>query len=304
MRIIFMGSPAFSVPALESLIKAGHKIVAVYTQPPKEKDRGHHVQKVAVHQKAEELSLDIYTPKTLKIKEEQDIFLKHKADIAVVAAYGLILPKEILEVPRLGCINIHASLLPRWRGAAPIHRAIMAGDQKTGITIMQMDVGLDTGDMFAKGEIPITDKTTTFALHDQLSIMGADLIVKILKDIEMKSITPTPQPDESVTYAHKLKKEEGLLNWSEPAASLDRKVRALNPWPGTWFPHKGVSIKVLEATYIKDVNGIPGTFCHTAEHPWVVNCTEGAIALDKVQRPGGKPLTVFEFLKGYSVDFN
>ena len=155
MRIIFMGSPIFSVSALESLIKAGHEIVAVYTQPPKEKDRGHHVQKVAVHQKAEELDLNVYTPKTLKVKEEQEIFLKHEADIAVVAAYGLILPKEILEAPKLGCINIHASLLPRWRGAAPIHRAIMAGDMETGITIMQMDIGLDTGDMLSKGIVPI-----------------------------------------------------------------------------------------------------------------------------------------------------
>lgn len=304
MRIIFMGSPIFSVSALESLIKAGHEIVAVYTQPPKEKDRGHHVQKVAVHQKAEELDLNVYTPKTLKVKEEQEIFLKHEADIAVVAAYGLILPKEILEAPKLGCINIHASLLPRWRGAAPIHRAIMAGDMETGITIMQMDIGLDTGDMLSKGIVPITDKTTTPALHDQLSTMGADLIVKTLKDIETKSIIPTVQPDNGVTYAHKLKKEEGLLNWAEPAIQLDRKIRALNPWPGTWFDHKGVTIKVHKATCIKDVNGIPGTVYMSTESPWTVYCGSGALALEIIQKPGGKPLAINEFLKGYKVDFN
>ncbi len=303
MRIIFMGSPTFSVSALESLIKAGHEIIAVYTQPPKEKDRGHHIQKVAVHQRAEELNLTVYTPKTLKSEEEQKIFRKHNADIAVVAAYGLILPKEILNAPKLGCINIHASLLPRWRGAAPIQRAIMEGDQETGITIMQMDEGLDTGDMLMWETISITEKTTTSILHDQLSAIGANLIVKTLQRIENKQITPTPQPNKGVTYAHKLKKEEGLLDWSLPAEKLDQKIRALNPWPGTWFEHGGTMIKVHEATPIKEVNGTPGIIYKSKEHPWVIYCGTGALALNKIQKPGGKPLAVSEFLKGYHVDF-
>jgi methionyl-tRNA formyltransferase len=304
MRIIFMGSPIFSVPALESLIKAGHEIISVYTQTPKEKDRGHHIQKVAVHQKAEELNLPVCTPKTLKREEEQKEFCNHNADIAVVAAYGLILPREILKAPKLGCINIHASLLPRWRGAAPIHRAIMEGDQITGITVMQMDEGLDTGDMYLKESIPITNKTTTSMLHDQLSLIGAKLIVKALNEIEMKQIMPIPQPDIGITYAHKLKKEEGLLDWTQSALQIDRKIRALNPWPGTWFDHNGISIKVLEASYIKNKKGEPGTFYQTSEYPWIVSCAEGAIALNKVQKPGGKPLAASDFLKGYKIDFS
>ncbi|MBY0281760.1 MAG: methionyl-tRNA formyltransferase [Alphaproteobacteria bacterium] len=293
-----MGSPEFSVSALSKLIEAGHEIVAVYCQPPRAKDRGHTVQKGAVHLAAEALNLSVYTPKSLKGEEEQAIFKSHNADVAVVAAYGLILPKVILEAPKLGCINIHASLLPRWRGAAPIHRAILEGDKETGITIMQMDEGLDTGDILSMQSLPITQSTTTPTLHDQLSKLGAELIVKTLENLS--TITPTPQPAEGVTYAHKLVKSEGHLDWNLPAVELKRKIAALNPWPGTWFDHKDIPIKVLEASVISQ-KGKPGEFLQTLDHSWVVCCSEGALSLEKVQKPGSKPLSTLEFLRGYPV---
>lgn len=298
MRIIFMGSPEFSVAALTKLVQAGHEIIAVYCQPPKPKDRGHAVQKGAVHLAAEALGLKVYTPKSLRNEEEQILFKSHNADVAVVAAYGLILPKPILEAPRLGCINIHASLLPRWRGAAPIHRAILEGDKETGITIMQMDEGLDTGAMLSMKSLPITEETTTPILHDQLSIMGADLIVSTLANLD--DITPAPQPTEGVTHAHKLVKTEGHLDWTLSATELKRKIAALTPWPGTWFNHNGVSIKVLEASVVS-MSGKPGEFLQTPEHPWVVCCGKDALSLHKVQKPGSKPLATAEFLRGYPV---
>ncbi|MBY0462627.1 MAG: methionyl-tRNA formyltransferase, partial [Alphaproteobacteria bacterium] len=267
MRIIFMGSPLFSVAALTKLIEAGHEVIAVYCQPPRAKDRGHTVQKGAVHLAAEALVLKAYTPKSLKSEEEQALFKSHNADVAVVAAYGLILPKAILEAPKLGCINIHASLLPRWRGAAPIHRAILEGDKETGITIMQMDEGLDTGDILSMQSLPITQATTTPILHDQLSALGADLIVSTLENLS--AISPTPQPTQGVTYAHKLVKSEGYLDWNLPAVELKRKIAALNPWPGTWFEHKDIPIKVLEASVV-NVTGKPGEFLQTPEHPWII----------------------------------
>lgn len=293
-----MGSPEFSVSALTKLVQAGHEIVAVYCQPPKPKDRGHSVQKGAVHNAAEALGFSVYTPKTLRTEEEQAIFKNHNADVAVVAAYGLILPKAILEAPKLGCINIHASLLPRWRGAAPIHRAILEADKETGITIMQMDEGLDTGDILCMQSLPITQATTTPILHDQLSAIGANLIVNALKNLS--TITPTPQPPEGVTYAHKLVKSEGNLDWNLSAIELKRKISALNPWPGTWFTYKDIPIKVLEASVVP-ISGKPGEFLQTPEHPWIVCCGEEALSLEKVQKPGSKPLLTLEFLRGYPI---
>ena len=293
-----MGSPEFSVAALTKLIWAGHEIVAVYCQPPRAKDRGHSVQKGAVHLTAEALGLKVYTPKSLKAEEEQAIFKSHNADVAIVAAYGLILPKVILETPKLGCINIHASLLPRWRGAAPIQRAILAGDKETGITIMQMDEGLDTGDTLSMQSLPITEVTTTLILHDQLSALGADLIVSTL--LNLSAIPPTPQPEEGITYAHKLVKSEGYLDWNLSAIKLKRKISALNPWPGTWFDHQGAPIKVLEASVVP-IADKPGEFLQTDEHSWIVCCGEKSLALEKVQKPGSKPLLTAEFLRGYPV---
>ena len=293
-----MGSPEFSVAALNQLIQAEHEIVAVYCQPPRAKGRGHSVQKGPVHLAAESLGLKVYTPKTLRSEEEQHIFKNHNADVAVVAAYGLILPKTILESPKLGCINIHASLLPRWRGAAPIHRAILEGDTETGITIMQMDEGLDTGDILMMQSLPITANTTTNVLHDQLSNLGADLIVSTLANIT--TLSPTPQPVEGVTYARKLIKNEGHLDWNLPAVELKRKIAALNPWPGTWFDHKDTSIKVLEASVI-DITGKAGDFLQTPDHPLVVCCGNKALSLDKIQKPGSKPMATADFLRGYVI---
>lgn len=293
-----MGSPEFSVSALTKLVQAGHEIVAVYCQPPKPKDRGHSIQKGAVHLAAEALSIKVYTPKSLKSEEEQVIFKNHNADVAVVAAYGLILPKAILETPKLGCINIHASLLPRWRGAAPIHRAILEGDKESGITIMQMDEGLDTGDILNMQSLTITQATTTSILHDQLSLLGADLIVNTLEKVS--AIVPIPQPTEGVTYAHKLVKSEGHLDWNLSAIELKRKIAALNPWPGTWFEYKDITIKVLEASVVP-AEGEPGKFLQTSKYSWIACCGEGALSLEKIQKPGSKPLLTAEFLRGYSV---
>jgi len=298
MRIIFMGSPEFSVPALKGLLAAGHDIVAVYSKEPKAKNRGHSIQKVAVHEAADALRIPVFTPKTLRSEEEQNRFKDHQADIAVVVAYGLILPKPILEAPKWGCLNIHASLLPRWRGAAPIHRALLEGDTETGITIMQMDEGLDTGDSLSMEKIPITQDSTTALLHDQLSALGADLIVRTLDNLA--AITPISQPSGGVLYASKLTKEEGRLDWNLPADVLERKVRALNPWPGTWFDFLGSPLKVLEADFV-DVQGKPGSILSDAKHPLIICCEKGGLSLKKVQKPGGKALPIEEFLKGHAI---
>ena len=232
MRLVFMGSPDFAVPALRSLNEAGHTIAAVYCQPPRSKDRGHQLQKGPVHKVAEEMGISVYTPTNLRSIEAQQQFAAHQADMAIVAAYGLILPQTILDIPYYGCLNIHASLLPRWRGAAPIQRALLAGDTETGITIMRMEAGLDTGPMLATAITPITSETTTPLLHDALAKQGAALIVQTLEKLKIYIGQAVTQPKEGVTYAAKLVKAEGELDFFKTAAELDRQVRALNPWPG------------------------------------------------------------------------
>ncbi|MES2607169.1 MAG: methionyl-tRNA formyltransferase [Pseudomonadota bacterium] len=298
-RIIFMGTPSFSVEALQILINSPHEVIAVYTRPPTPRDRGHHVQKSPVHIRAEEHNIHVYTPKSLRNEDEQLFFKSLNADLAVVAAYGLILPLAILEAPRLGCVNLHASLLPRWRGAAPIQRAIMAEDEETGITLMQMDIGLDTGAMLAKSYLPITSETTTPVLHDQLATSGAALLRDSLNGLLEQAIIAIPQPTEGVTYAAKLEKAEGQLNWNEPATALHAHVRALNPWPGTWFSVEGVTIKVLAADIIVDHSFEPGVFFSTDDHALCVACTKGSLALKIVQRSGGKPMNAHAFLQGF-----
>jgi methionyl-tRNA formyltransferase len=250
MRVIFMGTPDFAVPALQSILNAGHDVVAVYTRAPKPKGRGMQVQKSPVHELAEAQDIPVHTPKSLKDKfpDDQDIFIKYKADIAVVAAYGLILPTRILNAPKYGCINIHASLLPRWRGASPIHHAIWKGDDISGVTIMQMEEGLDTGPMILKGDTPITDTTTVKELHDALSTIGGDLIVKTLADIESTGkIQSKPQDDAQSTHAPMLKKSDGLINPNAPIIEIDRQIRALNPWPGTYVDGLKGRVKILKA---------------------------------------------------------
>lgn len=295
MRVIFMGSPEFSVGALRALQNAGHDIVCVYTQPPRPKGRGQELEKTAVHKAAEEMGLLVRTPKSLKPEDEVAAFCALKADVAVVAAYGLILRQNILDAPRLGCINIHASLLPRWRGAAPIQRAVAAGDTETGITIMQMDAGLDTGPMLLREAVPITNTDTGQTVHDKLAVMGARMIVDVLADVPR--FPPVPQPEEGVTYAHKLKKEEGQINWTLPAEEIERTLRAFTPWPGLFFSYKGEHMRLHAAHVVKGA-GTPGT---VMDAPFVVACGNGAIALDVVQRAGKNKQKIDEFCRGFTV---
>ncbi len=297
-RIIFMGTPTFSVEALRVLIDSPHEVIAVYTRPPTPRDRGHQVQKSPVHICAEKHNVPVYTPKSLRNEEEQAFFKSLNADLAVVVAYGLILPAPILDAPRIGCVNLHASLLPRWRGAAPIQRAIMAEDVETGITLMQMDVGLDTGTMLAKSYIPITPKTTTPILHDQLAMSGAALLRESLNSLLSQTITAIPQPTEGVTYAAKLEKAEGKLDWNETATALHARVRGLAPWPSTWFVVNDITVKVLAAELIPDSHFEPGVFFSTQNHALCVACTNGSLALKTMQRAGGKPMDAHAFLQG------
>src|SRR3954468_16881160 len=247
MRIAFLGTSEFAVPALQALVDAGHDVVAVYTRAPKPAGRGQQERKTPVHQLAERLGLRVRTPRTWKTEEEAAAFKALDTDAAVVVSYGHILTRSFLEAPVLGCINIHGSLLPRWRGAAPIHRAILAGDAETGVTTMRMDEGLDTGPMLLAERTPISAADTAETVHDRLATMGATLIVSTLDGLMRRSIDPTPQPAEGVTYAHKLGKEEAALDWRRPAAELERKVRAFHPWPGTSFAFNDEPIKVLDA---------------------------------------------------------
>ncbi|TBR26385.1 MAG: methionyl-tRNA formyltransferase, partial [Reyranella sp.] len=262
MKIAFLGTSAFAVPALRALVEAGHDVAFVYTRAPKPAGRGQQERKTPVHQLADELGLPVRTPRTLKSDEEAQAFKALDLDAAVVVSYGHILPKSFLDAPVLGCINIHGSLLPRWRGAAPIPRAILAGDAETGVTTMRMDEGLDTGPMLLAESTPISAADTAESVHDRLADLGARLIVSTLDGLLRQSIEPVAQPAEGVTYAHKLGKEEGVLDWRRPAAELERKVRAFHPWPGTSFeaPRDGAveRIKVLAAA-LTLAGGAPGS---------------------------------------------
>lgn len=298
LRIVFMGTPDFSVAALHALRDAGHEMVCVYSQPPRPAGRGHAIQKSAVHLAAEHLGIPVRTPVSIKQVDEQKMFADLNADVAVVVAYGLLLPKPVLDAPRLGCINIHASLLPRWRGAAPIQRAILAGDADSGITIMQMDVGLDTGAMWLKRSVPITTQTTAGLLHDELSRLGAHMIVEALPQIASASITATPQPEAGVTYAVKLTKDEGRVDWGDCAAEIERKLRGLSPWPGVYFESRGERIKILEASVTFGVYGAPGTLL---SDDFTIACREDAITLHKVQRQGRSATDGAAFLRGFPV---
>ena len=286
-----MGSPAFAVPALSALHAAGHDIAAVYCQPPRPAGRGHAVRRCAVHEAAVALGLLVRTPAGLrKNTDEHAAFAALGLDLAVVCAYGLILPPPVLAAPRLGCLNIHASLLPRWRGAAPIQAAILAGDAATGITIMQMDAGLDTGPMLLSEAVPITPATDAAALHDALAVLGARLVLRALAEAP----PPVAQPAEGVTYAPKLSREDGRIDWTQPAGELERRVRALNPWPGTYSALDGEPLKIL-ATRPEPGVGVPGTALDAA---MLIACGTGALRLTRVQAPGRAALDAAAFLRG------
>ncbi|MBP7337141.1 methionyl-tRNA formyltransferase [Niveispirillum sp.] len=296
MRLAFMGTPDFSVGILDALVAAGHEVVCVYSQPPRPAGRGQQLQASPVHRRAEALGIEVRTPKSLRKAEEQEAFAALNLDCAIVAAYGLILPQAILDAPRLGCVNVHGSLLPRWRGAAPIQRSILAGDAQTGVTIMQMDAGLDTGAMLLKEALPITPRMNAAELHDALAAMGARLMAQALPGIADGSLTPVPQPDDGVTYAAKLSKDEGRLDLTRAAAELDRQVRGLYPWPGTWIDlPNDEKLKVLEVLPVEGT-GEPGTLLDAGP---TLACGDGALRLLRVQRPGKGPVDGASFLRGY-----
>ena len=295
MRIVFMGSPEFSVPVLAALVKAGHEIACVYCQPPRPAGRGKKERPTPVHAHAAAAGLQVRHPRSLKTEEAQAEFAALDADIAVVVAYGLILPQAILDAPRRGCLNIHASLLPRWRGAAPIHRAIMSGDTETGVCIMQMDAGLDTGPVLSRARVPISDEETTGTLHDRLSALGAAEIVSALDRLD--TLTAVPQPRSGVTYAEKIDKAEARIDWTCAAALIDRQIRGLSPFPGAWSTQDGERIKFL-ASRLADGSGPAGTVMHA---PLRVACGSGAVEITRLQRAGKGAQDAATFLTGGSL---
>ena len=295
MRIVFMGTPDFSVPVLDALVEAGHKIAAVYCQPPRPAGRGKKDRPTPVQQRAEALGLEVRHPVTLKTSEAQADFAALNVDIAVVVAYGLILPQPVLDAPALGCLNIHASLLPRWRGAAPIHRAIMAGDAQTGVCIMQMEAGLDTGPVLLRRAVDIGAEETTAALHDRLSALGALAIVDALNQLD--DLTPEAQPDKGVTYAAKIDKSEARIDWTRPAVEVDRLIRGLSAFPGAWFANGGVRIKVL-GSRLAEGAGAPG---EVLDGTLRVACGSGAVALTRLQKAGKAAQDVAVFQSGAQI---
>ncbi len=295
MRVIFMGTPDFSVPVLEALVVAGHEIPAVYCQPPRPAGRGKKERPSPVQARACDLGLEVRHPASLKGDDEQAAFAALRADVAVVVAYGLILPRPILEAPRHGCLNIHASLLPRWRGAAPIQRAVMAGDAETGICIMQMAPGLDTGPVLLREATPIGAEETAGDLHDRLSRMGARLIVEALERLD--SLHPQPQPEAGVTYADKIDKAEARIDWTRPAAEVDARIRGLSPFPGAWCEIGEDRVKIL-ASRRAEGQGAPG---EVLDDNLTVACGEGAVQLLRLQRAGRAPQSAEDFLRGMAV---
>lgn len=295
-----MGTPDFAVPALKALHAAGHEIVAVYSQPPRAAGRGKKPRPGPVHKAAEALGLSVFTPVSLRKPEAQAEFAGHKADVAVVAAYGLILPQAILDAPRHGCFNIHASLLPRWRGAAPIHRAVMAGDAETGVTIMKMDAGLDTGDMAMVKKTPISPHDTTATLHDRLAETGAGLMVEALDRLTSGSLVLTPQPAKGVTYAAKIDKAEARIDWGVDSIQVAARIHGMTPFPGAWFEHDGERIKVHAVrTSVEPITGtVPGT---VLTPDLTVSCGDGAVRLMTLQRAGKRAMSAEEFQRGNAI---
>ncbi len=296
LRLAFMGTPDFAVPTLAELIAQGHDIAAVYSQPPRPKGRGMTLEPGAVHRFADSAKLPVRTPLSLKSTEEQATFAALELDAAIVVAYGLLLPKAILDAPKLGCFNLHGSLLPRWRGAAPIQRAVMAGDAETGVMVMQMDEGLDTGAVLMAERVTIGRKTSG-ELTTELSRLGADLMVRSLGALERGGVTPQPQSEGGVTYAKKISKEEARIDWSRPAREIDAHIRGLAPFPGAWTDANGERLKILYADPV-DGNGKPGVLLDDA---LTVACGDGALKLVKVQRAGKSAMTAAELLKGFAL---
>ncbi len=298
-----MGTPAFALPALQALVESSHEVVAVYSQPPRAKGRGLKETPSPVHQFAEERGLPVHTPVSLKSPETQAAFAAHKADVAVVAAYGLLLPQPILDAYPLGCINVHPSLLPRWRGAAPIQRTVMAGDKETGITIMQMNKGLDTGDILLVSPRYRVEDDTAGELHTALAERSGPIILEALEGLKNRTIKPRKQPEDGVTYAKKITKDDCRIDWHEPAATINNKIRGLHPRPGAFFLYKGEAIKILEAQYADTPSAFthypPGTILDDQGN--VIVCGNGILFPITVQRPGKKPMSFEDMLRGHHI---
>jgi methionyl-tRNA formyltransferase len=297
LRLIFMGTPDFAVPTLRALAERGHEIAAVYTREAKPAKRGMRLQSSPVELEARARNIPVFTPKTLKTSEAEAEFRAYHADAAVVVAYGMILPQAILDAPKLGCFNLHASLLPRWRGAAPIQRAIMAGDTESGVMVMKMDAGLDTGDVAMVERIAITDAMTAADLHDALAPLGADLMVRAMGALERGKLQVTKQDDEGVTYAAKIEKAEARIGWHQPARKVLRHIHGLSPFPGAWceMPIDGETrVKILRCELAKG-SGLPGELL---DDRLMVACTEGAIRIFELQRAGKQPMKADDFLRG------
>jgi methionyl-tRNA formyltransferase len=298
LRLVFIGTPDFAVPTLTEIVGSGHEVAAVYTRAPQPAGRGMELRPSPVEQRARQFGFPVLTPKTLRTAEAQEAFRAHDADAAVVVAYGLILPKPVLEAPRLGCFNLHASALPRWRGAAPINRAVMAGDAETAVMAMKMEEGLDTGPVAGAERVAIGPDMTAGELHDELSRLGADLMVRTLGALERGSLQLTPQPDEGVTYATKIDKNETRIDWEKPWKAVHDHCRGLSPFPGAWFELPGVGrIKVLR-TAAGEGSGAPGTLL---DAHFTIACGDGAMRILELQRAGGRPMKAEDFLRGTAV---
>jgi methionyl-tRNA formyltransferase len=301
LKIIFAGTPIFAEKALQALLDKKHKVLAVLTQPDRPSGRGMLLKQSPVKQLATHYGLEVLQPITLKSPEIQKKLTEYNADVMIVAAYGLILPAAILKIPRLGCLNIHASLLPRWRGAAPIQRVIQAGDAETGITIMQMDAGLDTGDMLLKRSCKIEARETAETLHDKLATIGAETIIEVLGHLDQGKINPIKQDNENATYAAKLTKEESRINWNLSATEIERNVRSYNPFPGANTKIQDTQIKIWKANAINETKGEPGELMRIQKDSLIVACGTGSLAVEVLQRPNAKALTADLFVQGFNI---
>ncbi|MEZ5825766.1 MAG: methionyl-tRNA formyltransferase [Geminicoccaceae bacterium] len=297
LRIAYMGTSAFAVPPLEALSRENAEIAAVYTQPPRPAGRGKKLRLSPVHETAERLELTVRTPASLRNREAQAEFAALDLDVAIVASYGLLLPREILDAPKLGCINIHASILPRWRGAAPIHRAILAGDRETGIDMFQMEEGLDTGPILLRCKMAIADNDTSSSLHDRLAELGASMIPELVAGLSSDSLKPVPQDEEGAVYAKKLAKDEADLDFSASAEALERQIRAFDPWPGAWCRYAGQRLRIRRAKPVEGM-GQPGEVIGL---PLTIACGKDALEVLEIQREGRKPMTPGELQRGFEI---
>ncbi len=301
MKIIFAGTPIFAEKALDALLNKKYDVITVLTQPDRPSGRGMQLKQSPVKELANRYGLEVLQPATLKTAEIQKQLSEFNADVIIVAAYGLILPEAILKIPRLGCLNIHASLLPRWRGAAPIQRAIQAGDQETGITIMQMDAGLDTGDMLLKRTCKIEEKETAETLHDKLATIGAEAVIEVLDQLERGKINPIKQDNKNATYAAKLTKEESQINWNLPATEIERNIRSYNPFPGASTKINDTQIKIWKANAINETTGEPGELLRIQRNSLIIACGTGCLSAEVLQKPNAKALSADQFVQGFNI---